>query len=97
MSKKRQGPKPYILVVAAGSLALTLTACKDNSDAASLRAEQISSYLVQNGFRTGPTPGFYFDPEGNLISEEEALNRTGRTIRRGFGRFGVGVVYGGGT
>ena len=89
---KKLGTKPQILLVAAGALALSLTGCSDTADSSQVQTpEEKNSLLVENGFRPGPTPGSYLDPDGNPVSEEEALEQVRRTTRRGFGRFGIWI------
>ena len=85
---KKVGAKPLVLL-AAGSFAMALTSCRENSEQNRyIEPEKVADHLIEHGFKPSEAPGSYNDPEGNPISEEEALVRTGRTtIRRGFGRF----------
>jgi hypothetical protein len=93
---KKLGSKPQILL-AAGSLALALTACRDGDNhPRTISPEEVDNYLTERGYRSGATPGSYIDPDGNPVSDEEAIARVRRaTIRRGFGWFGIGL--GGGS
>ena len=85
---KKLGAKPHVLL-AVGSFALAMTSCRENAEQARyIEPEKVADHLVEHGFKPGESLGSYNDPEGNPLSEEEALARTGRTtIRRGFGRF----------
>jgi hypothetical protein len=93
---KKLGSKPHVLL-AVGSLALALTSCRESDEQSRfIEPENVAGHLIERGFQPGEAPGTYTDPEGNPISEEEALERTGRsTIRRGFGRFRFGIGFGG--
>jgi hypothetical protein len=94
---KKMGARPHILFVV-GSLALALTACSDgnNTTLTYINPESVTEFLTGQGYAPTETPGSYTSPDGTLVSEEEALRRTGRrTIRRGFGRIFFGVGFGG--